>query len=502
MCGDLLRPDVVPRRRRGIRLVDTTAIGRPARGQIHLLLVGLAVLTGFLVERHFRWDDAFITFRMARNIAHGHGWTYNPGSSQDAATGALWTLLLAGLAWAHVGIVGAANVLCVVFLGGAAILVFETLDLLGATRAGVLAGILVASSEFLALSTGMELPMAIFLLSLSTYLAQRGSLLWAGIAAGMGVLTRGDMGLFAGVLAAALLVRWGIRVWRFIAGIAAVLVPWSVIAALFIGHVLPDTLTAKMDQGRSGFWSGAGTYIGYMKLMPTGGPTGGGHAEVWFIVVGTLGLLGLATVATRRHLRPLLVLLVFGVLYVIAYGYVLRVPGYPWYYTMPVFALTVLAGVGLDLIFGLLPVRSASRPALALLGALALSAISLAGAPRAFPRLASYATAARWLDQHAPQDRSVAAAEVGIIGWDCPKRTVIDYLGLTSRSAAQKVREGDMLWWVSHDRPDYWMTLKTNSFPVDQQLLNAPWLDTTFKPVWSDQLVVLYERVGPIPPEK
>jgi hypothetical protein len=470
------------------------------RGAIYLLFVGLAVIAAVVLRGHFYYDDAYITFRMAANIAHGHGWTYNPGLSQDAATGALWTLLLAAMGSLGVGIVGVANVLSAIFLAGAAIVMFETFALMGARRAGIFVGIFIAGSEFLALNRGMELPLVIFLISATLYLTQRNAFLLAGVAAGLAVLGRGDAALFAGILGVSLAIGYGKEALRFAAGIASVLIPWAVYATVAIGHILPGTLTAKIDQGRSGYWSGSGTYNGLLQRLPF---SEGGHFEIWFGLVGLLGIAGLIVLARRRELRPLWPLVAFGFAYVLAYGFVLRVPGYLWYYALPMFAGLVVAGVGLDVVVSAIerrrPIPGALVPTLLAVG---VSAVSLAGAPAAVPRLAGYAAASRWLDLHAQPGASVAAAEIGVVGWDNPNRTVIDYLGLTSTTAADRLAHRDLLWWVSHETPDYWITLSHGDFAEDEQVLTASWFPKAFKVVWSDQWVTLYVRVGPIPSQR
>ncbi len=42
-------------------------------------------------------DDAFISFRYAYNLVHGHGLVYNPGERVEGYTNFLWTLMLAGV---------------------------------------------------------------------------------------------------------------------------------------------------------------------------------------------------------------------------------------------------------------------------------------------------------------------------------------------------------------------------------------------------------------------
>ena len=45
---------------------------------------------------HCTWDDSYIIFRYARNLAHGWGLVYNAGQKVEGYTGFLWVLLLAG----------------------------------------------------------------------------------------------------------------------------------------------------------------------------------------------------------------------------------------------------------------------------------------------------------------------------------------------------------------------------------------------------------------------
>jgi arabinofuranosyltransferase len=62
----------------------------------------LAVLfIGFSYTYYFWWiaEDAYISFRYARNLVEGHGLVFNPGEKVEGYTNFLWTLLLApGLA--------------------------------------------------------------------------------------------------------------------------------------------------------------------------------------------------------------------------------------------------------------------------------------------------------------------------------------------------------------------------------------------------------------------
>jgi arabinofuranosyltransferase len=74
--------------------------GAPLPRETHLLL-GLAAPAVALAlnmwhVRAFTIDDAYISFRYARNLAHGLGLVYNAGEKIEGYTNFLWTLILAG----------------------------------------------------------------------------------------------------------------------------------------------------------------------------------------------------------------------------------------------------------------------------------------------------------------------------------------------------------------------------------------------------------------------
>jgi len=64
------------------------------------LLVSLGVLLAHAWSLRFLTDDAYISFRYARNLADGYGLVFNPGFERvEGYTNFLWVLLLAGLDW-------------------------------------------------------------------------------------------------------------------------------------------------------------------------------------------------------------------------------------------------------------------------------------------------------------------------------------------------------------------------------------------------------------------
>ena len=61
--------------------------------------VSLILLLAHAGWYRFLTDDAFISFRYARNLAEGHGLVFNPGFARvEGYTNLLWVLLLAPFA--------------------------------------------------------------------------------------------------------------------------------------------------------------------------------------------------------------------------------------------------------------------------------------------------------------------------------------------------------------------------------------------------------------------
>ncbi|MDN5697786.1 MAG: hypothetical protein L0G70_07400, partial [Rubrobacter sp.] len=82
-------------------------------------MIGLAAILYFYGARAYRSvlvdEDAYISFRYARNLLEGNGLVFNPGwEPVEGITNLFWTLCLAGLSWLGAEIPAAA-----VWLGAA-----------------------------------------------------------------------------------------------------------------------------------------------------------------------------------------------------------------------------------------------------------------------------------------------------------------------------------------------------------------------------------------------
>lgn len=220
---------------------------------VALLLLALAAR---LIPGPRTVDDAYITFRYARNLVEGYGLVYNPGERVLGTTTPLYAALLAALAWLTgwrdfpllaLGVnalAGAASVLLLYALGRC----LSGQQAVGAAAAAVWA---VAPFSVSFAIGGMETDLTIALL-LGAFLAHvcRRDKATAACTA-LAFLARPDTLIATAPLALALWLD-GLHSqkrrpfpWPEAAIALALLAPWLIFATLYYGSPLPASLAAK-----------------------------------------------------------------------------------------------------------------------------------------------------------------------------------------------------------------------------------------------------------------
>jgi len=84
-------------------------MGRRAAATCAIIAAGTAICLYY--ARFALIDDAYISFRYARNLLEGHGLVFNPGERVEGYTNFLWVMLLAGARVLGVGFETASRVL-------------------------------------------------------------------------------------------------------------------------------------------------------------------------------------------------------------------------------------------------------------------------------------------------------------------------------------------------------------------------------------------------------
>ena len=219
-------------------------------------------------------DDAFITFRYARNLLAGAGFVFNPGEQVLGTTTPLYTLLMAALAsltrsddYPRLALI--ANALADALTCLLLIRLGQRLSGQRAVGLGVSLLWAVAPMSVTFAIGGMETSVFILLLVLSADLYLAGRARWAALSAALLLLTRPDGALLVGPLILDLLWRraWRGRgrqaafrpstvaqgryaslkawPWAEAAIFLAALAPWAIFAAFYFGSPIPHSIAAK-----------------------------------------------------------------------------------------------------------------------------------------------------------------------------------------------------------------------------------------------------------------
>lgn len=446
-------------------------------------------------------DDAYISFRYARNLVEGHGLVFNPGERVEGYTNFLWTVLLAGTMAAGADPVSAAEILAALAAAG-------TMLLLALVARRLLRPPLAAPATFLPpllfaalgsqarhVISGMETLLFVFLV-----FAGFACLLWrwqpsraeepgpgevgrrAAVLAGpvfaLAAMTRPEGILYTAIGGVMALVearpagadhpgagsprvtpraRLTVAA-RFVGGFLLLYLPYTLWRVTYYGHLLPNTFHAKVAGPPSEVLARGWEYL---TRIPGEWP-----------VLPVVALAALALPALRRDrlwawllgvvLACCASFVLLGGDFLIYFGPRMLMPGLP-------FAL-LLAAEGLRRSAAALPWRRVGQSvAVGALVALALHALW-----RPWPRwggpLGGIASTQRtlhvigeWLNRQSPEGAVVATGAAGIVPYVTGWRTV-DMYGLVDEHIAHHAEfdprmpaahaKSDPVY-VLEQRPDY-----------------------------------------------
>ncbi|MFI5297595.1 MAG: hypothetical protein ACHREM_05805 [Polyangiales bacterium] len=424
-------------------------------------------------------DDGYIFLRFAHNLAHGGGWSFNPGHPIHATTSPLWALTVLPFESLFARFDGAFVGLYALFVWLFAFAIATLARPIGLTMAALL-GLVAACEPTLWQSSGLET--ALFLASVAWVAVahERAAGAAEGVGLGLAFLARPDAALLAVLV-------WGHSTWRdrqvpwrSVCCTAALVVPWLVAASLMFGSPIPSTLGAKLAQASLGWWATQPPFA---------------VAAVEASALGAMGLtLAILAVAPMRGCNGhngLRLFIAFGLTQLLAYT-VMRAPtGYFWYYAPFVAASAVGASVGTSRVGFALGGRwrraaSVCAPALAAL-VIGVECAALAKLPTEYRDGAEYRAAAAWIAGHSTADASIAATEIGTIGY-YSDRPIVDLHGLIHPEARAAVRAEDPSWWMA--REPAWVVVHHPAWYAEPHFAKTPgkleaWFDERYTLVAS-----------------
>jgi hypothetical protein len=490
--------------------------------RIHLLrfAFGLAYLSlgiGFLMAlfSHWAYDDPFITYRYATNLASGLGFVYNPGEHVLSTTTPLFTILLMSLSFIWPAIPSLANVIGVISLLTGALFLRDLANSWKVPLVGWVGLLLYPTFPLLVMTIGSETPLYLALCLGAFAFYARGSYRLTAVLAALAFLTRPDGVLVAVVLGVDYLVRFiyirtrhadaaneneskktsqfdacsaessqpgALQVpWGAVMIFLSLSIPWFIYAWMNFGSPFPATMAARQFQGSMAiserFAPGLLTIVRQYST----------HWHYWLQLILSIG--GLAYLALRA---PRWVLLIsWTAIYFLGYS-MLGVSRYFWYYAslMPGFVVLVglgfeglsrLAGLKLNLEDGVYQkgnyrnLRGWMAPlTIGVLSALFIAQIVHLDQIHASPdaRYPVYREVGEWLRANTESEAKVATLEVGIIGY-YSHRHMIDFAGLIQPEVAAQLSvhtnyEDAALWALQTYQPEY-IVLHDEVFPRIEQ---------------------------------
>ena len=451
---------------------------------IGVFLLKTRQLAGGIGVEAFPLDDPWIHLQFARNLAEGHGFSYNPGVPVSGSTAPLWTLVLGG-AFAVFGshpvlakALGIAATLGTAWLAGRLAVIWT-----GHRGLGLLASVLVALAGPMvwgALS-GMEVGLAALLVTAALVHHARGRAWTGGFAVGLAALARPEavvlLPLFwlAGPLTGRRLLAWGLPV-------AGSLAPWVAFNLATTGSPLPAPAAAKIEGGLVGFLAGVREPLGTLLVeRPWQFET---EWARWLWRVDALlpilllpGLWWLGRHAGRAALVPASVLLLHPLAMAMLAPY--RGPSFQeGRYCIHLLPLAlVIAVLPLALLFSTVSPEGGAergrewvrgperlRGYLGWIAAGTLLVAAVAALPSAASRYgwavqnieAMQVHLGHWVARHTPPTARIGLNDVGAIAY-ISRREVVDVMGLVTPAILPFRRDGEMgvLRYLEHTCPDY-----------------------------------------------
>jgi hypothetical protein len=432
---------------------------------LYIVLVTVALFVAFA---NWAYDDPFITYRFAENLASGQGFVYNPGERVLSTTTPLFTILLAALHRVGADVPSAASLIGAFSLAWGAVFLWDLARSWRQPLAGWTALALYPTFPLLVSTLGSETPLylACSLGAIAFY--ARGKYTPAALLAAFAVLARPDGLLVPGVLVLDFALRLRKPVpWKALGLLLAPILAWTIFAWAYFGSPLPVTLAAKQSQG--GMAISTGFLPGFVALLQN--YLGRPH----YLAAITLAGVGAAALLWRERHWGLV--LAWTLLYFAGYT-TLQVSSYFWYYAPLVPGFITLVGLGLGAASS-----SSARRQRVLSIAVGLGLVTLAGfqihdltvlRQSPDPRIPIYKAVGGWLAESTPTNTWVGTLEVGIIGY-YSRHPMLDFTGLiqpevTSQLSTESTYEDAARWAVAR-------------FPLDYLVLHdglMPRLETTY----------------------
>lgn len=428
------------------------------------LVLLLAARAAFWAIIPYATEDAYITFRYARNLASGLGLAYNPGEHVMGFSSPLWVIWNAAgyaltrdpLLWSRASCL-LADLVTLILMGG---LIKRSSS---KAAAFCFTFFFAAWPYFSAISvSGMEMSALLALMVLAAALVESDSPA-SGPALAALALARPEG------IAAAVVLGLGAR-WRDRAIAAALIAVGIGALGAYFGSVVPQSVIAKSRlYGTPGPWAGRHWWEWLSPFVlgrwPRPGETS--HLEILTVVVAPSFVLGAAELWKRRAFG---LARAIGAPLVVWLGYsLLGVAYFWWYLAVPLAGIVALGSLGFPRL-----VHGRGLPIACVLMVLGIwTIVPKLYTARGNEESLSFGRAADVLFRNGRPGEKVMLEPIGIVGYLTPL-IVIDEVGLVSPRVAARRLQGPG-WYadvVASERPD-WLVVRAGVLRTGEAFAGA-----------------------------
>lgn len=392
-------------------------------------------------------DDAYITMRVARNLATGHGAVFNLGQRVFSITNLLWMLLNAlfrAMSLDSVAVIWFLGLVSEIILVIAIVKLGQSL--LKSKWVGCLASVFLFTNPVFLISSlgGMEIALSLASMAFSfTFIADKKPSA-ALIVAAIGVWVRFDNFLLLGVVFLVLALNRDIKIRvRHLIPVGLIIVGYIAITWAYYGLPIPVSIIRKAQYtGKTSWLIGAKNTLITFGLAIAGRFPNMGFGKFIYMIIPLISVLGLYSILSEKK-KKILPLGVFTVIYILAFVFAGKdyATLFPWYFAPPLIITSLFAAYAVERFISEIELIKKKPAVVILIVAIAWSAVmlpfNLADAREYRDKVSAireriYASMTIWLEQNIPGQMKITAGEIGTIGFFAEDDTeIIDRVGLT-----------------------------------------------------------------------
>lgn len=449
------------------------------------------------------YDDAFITYRYARNISKGLGFVYNPDQQVLGTSTPLFTLLLAeaGIIIPPESLPQFSYFLNLVVEALNAVLLFRISNRIFGNPA--LAGLISCAYIFQpvrldVVSGGMETPLYITLLLLMYHDFILGTMKWtSAVWAGLAFLIRPD----SIIASLPVFILWFFRdrhsSLKALLIFCLIITPWLLFSLSYFGQLLPNTILAKSIAYRNP----AGHALLFLATFYATGTLNIYLPVLWlslgFITGISTVVVGSFKLSKSKHL--MVAWLSFPFLFSLLMSIQNPAMWFPWYY-LPLIPIGILSLVSAAW-FSTETERSWRWLTIGILIAL------IPGIPLTinhfYPswdpdrqREAVYWEACQEVEPEIQAGDTVLAPDIGVIGWCLDQAKILDPIGLVSPEALPYQQALSPNQWISPDlisdfQPEYIIAF---DYYLQHALAASSVIEDDYLLVWQREISIQSEN--------